>query len=333
MQGAYMTYSEPAESYQPAPPFYSIPIQAPAGFYYAPAPAAAPLPAADEVRTVFITGFPDDVKERELNNMLRFLPGYEASQMHFRNGQAQGFALFSTGSAARQAVDAVQNLVFDNDCVLRAEMAHKNMYLKDDPSLAPKRSRPSYEGGSYGGYPAAPPPGVAPPPGAYAYGPPAGSAPVGVVPPVQPRGYAPITNTKDNPPCNTLFIGNLGDGVNEAEIRGLFSHQPGFQQLKLVRGPKGVTCFIEFIDVTSAMAVHDAQQGAILASSDRGGIRIQYSKNPFGRKRDAAGAFVDPGTAAAGGGNGGMYGGRGEPHAADTPAQQPGQPHMPTQTI
>jgi hypothetical protein len=222
MQGAYMTYSEPAESYQPAPPFYSIPIQAPAGFYYAPAPAAAPLPAADEVRTVFITGFPDDVKERELNNMLRFLPGYEASQMHFRNGQAQGFALFSTGSAARQAVDAVQNLVFDNDCVLRAEMAHKNMYLKDDPSLAPKRSRPSYEGGSYGGYPAAPPPGVAPPPGAYAYGPPAGSAPVGVVPPVQPRGYAPITNTKDNPPCNTLFIGNLGDGVNEAEIRGLF---------------------------------------------------------------------------------------------------------------
>lgn len=39
---------------------------------------------------------------------------------------------------------------------------------------------------------------------------------------LQPRGYAPITNTKDNPPCNTLFIGNLGDGVNEAEIRGLF---------------------------------------------------------------------------------------------------------------
>jgi hypothetical protein len=26
---------------------------------------------------VFVTGFPADVKERELNNMLRFLPGYE----------------------------------------------------------------------------------------------------------------------------------------------------------------------------------------------------------------------------------------------------------------
>lgn len=41
----------------------------------------------DELRTVFITGFPGDVKERELNNLLRFLPGYEASQMNFGKGQ------------------------------------------------------------------------------------------------------------------------------------------------------------------------------------------------------------------------------------------------------
>ncbi len=31
----------------------------------------------EEVRTIFITGFPLDVKERELNNLLRFVPGYE----------------------------------------------------------------------------------------------------------------------------------------------------------------------------------------------------------------------------------------------------------------
>lgn len=30
-------------------------------------------------------------------------------------------------------------------------------------------------------------------------------------------------NTKDNPPCNTLFIGNLGEATSEAELRGLFS--------------------------------------------------------------------------------------------------------------
>lgn len=40
-------------------------------------------------RTVFVTGFPPDVKERELNNMLRFMPGYEASQMNYKNGQVR----------------------------------------------------------------------------------------------------------------------------------------------------------------------------------------------------------------------------------------------------
>ena len=31
-----------------------------------------------------------------------------------------------------------------------------------------------------------------------------------------------LQNTKDNPPCNTLFIGNLGETVVEEELRGLF---------------------------------------------------------------------------------------------------------------
>jgi hypothetical protein len=38
--------------------------------------------------------------------------------------------------------------------------------------------------------------------------------------------YAVVSNTKDNPPCNTLFIGNLGDTVDEAELNGIFASQP-----------------------------------------------------------------------------------------------------------
>ena len=53
--------------------------------------------------------------------------------------------------------------------------------------------------------------------------------------------------------------------------------------------------------MVAAMAVHSSQQGAILASSDRGGIRIQYSKNPFGRKRDVYGNYVNEFEGAAGG--------------------------------
>ena len=33
-------------------------------------------------------------------------------------------------------------------------------------------------------------------------------------------------------------------------------------------------------------------QGAVLSTSDRGGVRIQYSKNPFGKKRDASGNWI-----------------------------------------
>ena len=62
MQGAYIQAYEASEAYAP-PADRRCSLR--------------PAPAADEVRTVFITGFPDDVKERELNNMLRFLPGYE----------------------------------------------------------------------------------------------------------------------------------------------------------------------------------------------------------------------------------------------------------------
>ncbi len=32
--------------------------------------------------------------------------------------------------------------------------------------------------------------------------------------------------TGDNPPCNTLFIGNLGDSVDESDLNQLFAMQP-----------------------------------------------------------------------------------------------------------
>jgi RNA recognition motif-containing protein len=39
-------------------------------------------------------------------------------------------------------------------------------------------------------------------------------------------GYAPVSNTRDNPPCNTLFVGNLGFDVQEADLQALFGAQP-----------------------------------------------------------------------------------------------------------
>lgn len=113
----------------------------------------------------------------------------------------------------------------------------------------------------------------------------------------------------DNPPCNTLFVGNLGEHVSESELQSVFGPRPGYRQVKVLRQPHSTVCFVEFADVESATAAHSEVQGAILTSSERGPLRVQFSKNPFGRKKD--GSF-HPGSAAAGGGtpeNGGAHNG------------------------
>ena len=48
------------------------------------------------------------MKERELQNLLRWWPGYEASQMNFKGEQPMGFALFTAASMAMAARDALQ---------------------------------------------------------------------------------------------------------------------------------------------------------------------------------------------------------------------------------
>lgn len=77
-----------------------------------PVPGAPGTAAADEVRTIFITGLPADVKERELHNLLRWLPGFEASQINFKGDQPMGFALFSTAHQAVAAKAALQVCLF-----------------------------------------------------------------------------------------------------------------------------------------------------------------------------------------------------------------------------
>ncbi|GLC43993.1 hypothetical protein PLESTB_000217700 [Pleodorina starrii] len=264
---SYGNYAPPPYSY---PPPYSAP---PASYPSGPA-------GADEVRTIFVTGFPADVKEREFNNLLRFLGGYEAAQLNFSKGSAQGFALFSSGAMARAACDQLQHIRFDENSQLRCEMARKNMYIRDmEPNKRPRPNAPA--AGAYGGQG-----GGAPSYGrtAAAYGGGGGGG----------RGAGGDAGSRDdNPPCNTLFVGNLSDTVDENELRNLFSGAPGFRQIKLMRGPKATLGFVEFDDVPTAMAAHSAQQGAALASSDRGPIRVQYSKNPFGRKRDVDGRMIE----------------------------------------
>lgn len=78
----YVAYAPPPSSrqYQPVP---SQQGHGPQSGYQGGAPRSGPQDyfrggaGAEEIQTVFISGFPSDTKERELVNLLRFLPGYE----------------------------------------------------------------------------------------------------------------------------------------------------------------------------------------------------------------------------------------------------------------
>ncbi|KAI8000395.1 RNA-binding protein with multiple splicing 2 [Camellia lanceoleosa] len=69
----------------------------------------------DEVQTIFISGLPEDVKERELQNLLRWLPSYEASQVNFKGEHPMGFTLFTTHFpiAAKYAFQEVPHHLVD----------------------------------------------------------------------------------------------------------------------------------------------------------------------------------------------------------------------------
>jgi len=43
------------------------------------------------------------------------------------------------------------------------------------------------------------------------------------------QGWRPLNNARDNMPCNTLFIGNLGENTREEELHQLMGSQPGFR--------------------------------------------------------------------------------------------------------
>ncbi|KAF3957574.1 hypothetical protein ACB098_05G204800 [Castanea mollissima] len=302
----------PAAAAAPPPP-------PPAVASAAPPPHAPPIAPSDEVRTIFITGLPEDVKERELQNLLRWLPGYEASQVNFKGEKPMGFALFSNAQFALAAKDALQEMVFDAESksVLHTEMAKKNLFVKRVADSSPyDQSKRLRTGGDYThtGYTSPSP--FHPPPPAHVWGPHGYMAPPPPPPPYDPYGgypvppvpmpapapvpapssYVPVQNAKDNPPCNTLFIGNLGENINEEELRGLFSAQPGFKQMKVLRQERHTVCFIEFEDVNSASNVHHSLQGAVIPSSGSVGMRIQYSKNPFGKRKDSGYPLAAPGT-------------------------------------
>lgn len=100
----------------------------------------------------------------------------------------------------------------------------------------------------------------------------------------------PANPADQNPPCNTLYVGNLPPDTTEQELRHLFSGQQGFRRLSFRNknsngNGHGPMCFVEFEDVsyaTRALAELYGSQLPRASASNKGGIRLSFSKNPLG---------------------------------------------------
>lgn len=98
-----------------------------------------------DIRTLFITGLPVDVREREIHNLFRLVKGYEGCKLILKPGKAPvAFATFldrdsaSVGQAALQVSPSLsafllsQGVRFDPEQIqsLRIEFAKSNSKTK-----------------------------------------------------------------------------------------------------------------------------------------------------------------------------------------------------------
>jgi hypothetical protein len=94
--------------------------------------------------------------------------------------------------------------------------------------------------------------------------------------------YPPVNPADQNPPCNTLYVGNLPIDTAEDELKAVFSKQRGYKRLCFRTKQNGPMCFVEFEDVSFATKALNDLYGYPLSNSNKGGIRLSFSKNPLG---------------------------------------------------
>lgn len=102
-----------------------------------------------QVRTLFVSGLPLDIKPRELYLLFRPFQGYEGSLIKFTSKQPVGFVSFDSRSEAEAAKNALNGVRFDPDIpqTLRLEFAKANTKMAKNklvgiPNPSPSRQSP-----------------------------------------------------------------------------------------------------------------------------------------------------------------------------------------------
>ncbi|CAI5776849.1 RNA-binding protein with multiple splicing 2 isoform X1 [Podarcis muralis] len=92
----------------------------------------------EEVRTLFVSGLPVDIKPRELYLLFRPFKGYEGSLIKLTSKQPVGFVTFDSRSGAEAAKNALNGIRFDpeNPQTLRLEFAKANTKMAKSKLMA-----------------------------------------------------------------------------------------------------------------------------------------------------------------------------------------------------
>ncbi|XP_019649693.1 RNA-binding protein with multiple splicing 2 isoform X2 [Ailuropoda melanoleuca] len=91
-----------------------------------------------EVRTLFVSGLPVDIKPRELYLLFRPFKGYEGSLIKLTSRQPVGFVIFDSRAGAEAAKNALNGIRFDpeNPQTLRLEFAKANTKMAKNKLMA-----------------------------------------------------------------------------------------------------------------------------------------------------------------------------------------------------
>ncbi|XP_064995464.1 U1 small nuclear ribonucleoprotein A-like isoform X2 [Musa acuminata AAA Group] len=255
-------------------------------------PPAPPVvyskPEQQRIKTLFVSGLPDDVKPREIHNLFRRRPGFDSCQLEYtgRGDQVVAFATFFNHQSAIAAMSSLDGVVFDPEigATLHIELARSNSrkrsrgvgaYTVIDKRVKVTNDDQELFSDDDGGSDE--------PSGTDNDNPSNKDA----LAAVKSEGTVVIPDGADGtfndhtdiPPCSTLFIANLGPTCTEEELKQVLSKYSGFHMLKM-RGRGGMpVAFADFTDTESSTAAMNGLQGILLESSDRGGVHVEYARS------------------------------------------------------
>ncbi|XP_016505372.1 uncharacterized protein LOC107823257 [Nicotiana tabacum] len=262
--------------------------------YYVTAPVYGYNKEQNDIKTLFVSGLPDDVKAREIHNLFRRRLGFESCQLKYtgRGDQVVAFATFIDHPSAMAAMHSLNGVEFDpqTGSTLHIELARSNSRRVQVPGKGPyvvidnrTKSKNAKDTSSNEGdtesddasEPDNPDSGTNDDPSEEK----SEEKVVESDHALAVKSEQSEKTTDGAQPCSTLFIANLGPNCTEDELKQVISQYPGFNTLK-VRARGGMpVAFADFQGIDQATKVLNALQGSTLPSSDRGGMHIEYARS------------------------------------------------------